>query len=64
VTFCAPWTVAEVRPLAPAASYRAVIAAGLREAFGWDEARAGRYLASLPGAGPAGNTTEDQETAA
>jgi hypothetical protein len=63
VTFCAPWSVADAEPLAPAAAYRAVIAAGLREAFGWDEDRAGRYLASLPGSRAAARHTRE-ETAA
>lgn len=50
VTFCAPWSMADVEPLAPAPAYRAMIAAGLRETFGWDEAKADRYLSSLSGA--------------
>jgi len=49
ITFCAPWAMASVAPLAPAPAYRAMIAAGLHETFGWDVQRAGRYLDSLPG---------------
>lgn len=51
LTFCAPWALAEVPPLAPSPAYAAMITAGLHETFGWDERRARRYLASLPGYG-------------
>lgn len=34
----------------PAPAYRAVLAQGLREAFGWSDGRIGAYLDALPGA--------------
>lgn len=50
VTFCAPFAMGDVEPLAPAPAYRAMILSGLRETFSWDMARANRYLDSLSGA--------------
>jgi hypothetical protein len=47
VTFTAP---APQRPLnTPSPSYLRMLAAGLREAHGWDDVTAADYLASLPG---------------
>lgn len=50
ITFCAPWAMTDVPPLAPSPAYAAMIAAGLHETFGWDSFRALRYLEPLPGA--------------
>ncbi|WP_075743648.1 histone deacetylase [Actinoalloteichus sp. GBA129-24] len=50
LTFTAPWQAAQVDWVAPSAGYLRVLRAGLGEAHGWDAGRAGRYLATLPGA--------------
>lgn len=50
ITFCAPWAMGAVPPLAPSPAYLAMLAAGLGETFGWHPRRAGAYLAGLPGA--------------
>ncbi|WP_405059725.1 hypothetical protein OG474_44325 [Kribbella sp. NBC_01505] len=41
-------TVAELEPVAPAASYLRWIVTGLREAHGWDDERVARYVLSAP----------------
>jgi hypothetical protein len=45
--------VASMTPVAPTAPYLRWILTGLRESHGWDLDRIGRYLAAVPGAGPA-----------
>ncbi len=50
LTFTAPWRRAEAPLNAPTAAYLRVLAAGLREAHGWDTARSAAYLSSRPGA--------------
>lgn len=50
LTFTAPWHAADVRWTAPSACYLRTLMAGLRETYGWDNRRIGRYLAGLPGA--------------
>jgi len=52
VTFGPSFSMGDVEPLAPAPAYRAMILSGLRETFGWDKARADKYLDSLSGARP------------
>jgi hypothetical protein len=51
LTFTAPWSLAAVKPVAPAPAYRATIVAGLVEGHGLDPAEAGRTVAGYPGAG-------------
>ncbi|MER8186684.1 histone deacetylase [Kitasatospora sp. NPDC094015] len=50
LTFTAPWRTAEAELNPPSARYLRVLAAGLREAHGWDADRCARYLSSRPGA--------------
>jgi hypothetical protein len=50
LTFTAPWHACDVCPIAPSASYLRMLAAGLRETYGWAGRRIGGYLAGLPGA--------------
>jgi hypothetical protein len=50
LTFTAPWHACDVRPTAPSVPYLRMLAAGLRETYGWSNQRIGRYLAGLPGA--------------
>lgn len=50
LTFTAPWHARDVSPTAPSAPYLRMLAAGLREAYGWAGWRIGGYLAGLPGA--------------
>lgn len=50
LTFTAPWHARDVPWTVPSASYLRMLAAGLREAHGWDIHRAASYLAQLPGA--------------
>lgn len=52
LTFTAPWTAADVAPLAPSTAYLAMLASGLCDAHGWTLARAADYLAGRPGAQP------------
>lgn len=52
VTFTAPWRSTEVQLTKPSPRYLDQLAAGLREAHGWTEARIKGYLNSLPGACP------------
>jgi hypothetical protein len=49
LTFTAPWTAADVDHVAPSAAYLRMLAAGLREAHGWDTHRVAGYLTGLPG---------------
>lgn len=49
LTFTAPWTAAEVDHVAPSPAYLRTLAAGLREAHGWDTHRVAGYLTGLPG---------------
>jgi hypothetical protein len=50
LTFTAPWHAVDVALTVPSASYLRMLAAGLREAHGWDVPRVAGYLARLPGA--------------
>lgn len=50
LTFTAPWRTDDVPWTVPSASYLRMLAAGLREAHGWDVHRAAGYLAHLRGA--------------
>lgn len=50
LTFTAPWSSADVAPLAPSAAYLRMLLAGLLEGQGWDVVEAARYLAERPGA--------------
>lgn len=50
VTLAAPWPMAAVRPVPPAAAYLRTIGAGLAEAHGWPAGRIAAHLAGLPGA--------------
>ena len=50
LTFTAPWHARDVCWTAPSAPYLRMLIAGLRQTYGWDNRRIGRYLAGLPGA--------------
>lgn len=50
LTFTAPWHAADVTWKPPAPAYLRMLAAGLREAQGWDSEQVAAYLARLPGA--------------
>jgi hypothetical protein len=50
LTFTAPWHAGDVPWTVPSASYLRILAAGLREAHGWDVHRVAGYLAHLRGA--------------
>ncbi|HEY6425358.1 MAG TPA: histone deacetylase [Pseudonocardiaceae bacterium] len=50
LTFTAPWHAGDVPWTVPSASYLRMLAAGLREAHGWDAHRVADYLAHLRGA--------------
>lgn len=50
LTFTAPWSAAEVAPVAPSAAYLRMLATGLCDAHGWTVARAVEYLTELSGA--------------
>ncbi|MEV7418781.1 histone deacetylase [Streptomyces sp. NPDC089919] len=50
LTFTAPWTMADVEPVAPAAAYLRYLAGGLLDAGPWDAADVAAYLAQCPGA--------------
>ena len=50
LTFTAPHAAADAPLNAPTAPYLTMLGRGLREAHGWDAARAAAYLASRPGA--------------
>jgi hypothetical protein len=50
LTFTAPWHACDVPWTVPSASYLRILAAGLREAHGWDGHRVAGYLAHLRGA--------------
>lgn len=50
LTLTAPWSMADVTWTAPSAGYLDHLAAGLREAGRWDDARIAEYLAARPGA--------------
>jgi hypothetical protein len=50
LTFTAPWSAADVDPVAPSANYLRMLAGGLCDAHGWDVTRAATYLAGRPGA--------------
>ncbi|MBB5956935.1 hypothetical protein FHS29_003528 [Saccharothrix tamanrassetensis] len=45
LTFTAPWSSADVEHVAPSGGYLRMLRDGLREAHGWDVARAAAYLA-------------------
>lgn len=47
VTFTSPDGASAVPHTAPASAYRAILAAGLRESHGWDDATIGAYLESV-----------------
>ncbi|MEU4478087.1 hypothetical protein AB0F68_08520 [Micromonospora sp. NPDC023966] len=49
LTFTAPHRASEVDWASPAPVYLGMLARGLREAHGWDVARATGYLADRPG---------------
>jgi hypothetical protein len=49
VTFTAPWSMSDVAPGAPSASYLAMLIAGLREAHDLSDAELTSYLGSAPG---------------
>ncbi|MGM1063333.1 histone deacetylase [Saccharothrix sp. Mg75] len=46
LTFTAPWGAHDVEHTRPSAAYLVVLAAGLREAHGWDRARTAAHLAA------------------
>lgn len=50
LTFTAPFSSAEVTPVAPSAAYLRMLLAGLRDGQGWDADTAAGYLAGCPGA--------------
>lgn len=50
LTFTAPWHAADITWKAPSPAYLRMLAAGLREAHGWDSEQVAAYLARLPGA--------------
>jgi hypothetical protein len=50
LTFTAPWHAGDVPWTVPSAAYLRMLAAGLREAHGWDIHRVAGYLAHLRGA--------------
>lgn len=50
LTLTAPWSLADAELSAPSPEYLRMLAAGLQEAHGWDQARTAGYLAGLPGA--------------
>jgi hypothetical protein len=50
LTFTAAWHANDVPWTVPSAPYLRMLAAGLREAHGWNVHRTARYLAHLPGA--------------
>ncbi len=50
LTFTAPWHAVDVPWTAPSAPYLRMLAAGLREAHGWNSRQVGGYLAQVPGA--------------
>jgi hypothetical protein len=53
LTLTAPWGVDGVRHAAPSREYLAVIAAGLRESYGWSRQQVADHLVDMPGVQPA-----------
>gem|GEM_PF-247961 len=49
LTFTAPWQAHQTPWRAPSTHYLALLARGLREAYGWGPRRTERYLSRLPG---------------